>query len=83
MTTWHLYNRQREILGTFTTLEAAMCVLGTNQIGLKWLPTSETSFVTPSGFSIEKAKQPPPNLCKHGIHITRLLCPLCIVEEST
>ena len=43
--TWKLYTREGEMLGHYGKLEAAMSVLGTGVIGVKWLPINATQFV--------------------------------------
>ena len=46
--TWKLYNRNGEWLGDYAKPEVGMSVLGTGDIGIRWMPLSETEFI---GFS--------------------------------
>jgi hypothetical protein len=51
---WRLYDRNDQLLGTFNTPEAAMSVLGTGEIGMKWLPLSPTHFIGISSGGTER-----------------------------
>ena len=42
---WNLYNRSGDLLGSYDKLEAAMSILGTGNIGVKWMPITDTQFI--------------------------------------
>ena len=42
---WNLYNRSGDLLGSYDKLEAAMSILGTGNIGVKWMPISDAQFI--------------------------------------
>ena len=42
---WNLYNRSGDLLGCYDKLEAAMSILGTGNIGIKWMPITDTQFI--------------------------------------
>jgi hypothetical protein len=42
---WHLYDRNGNFLGSYDKPEAAMCVLGTGEISMKWMPITATQFI--------------------------------------
>ena len=41
---WKLY-RDGSFVGNYDKLEAAMCIIGTGQIGVKWLPLGSDQFI--------------------------------------
>ena len=45
---WTLYNRNGEWLGCYDKLEAAMSILGTGDIGLRWHPISNDQYIATS-----------------------------------
>ena len=42
---WILCNRNNEWLGSYDKLEVAMSILGTGEIGVKWMPITDTHFI--------------------------------------
>jgi hypothetical protein len=43
--TWQLRDRHGQYLGSFERLEAAMCVLGTGEIGVEWQAINQDQYI--------------------------------------